>query len=295
MRHSETGQPRINMRGDVRTMRAADIDAGLRLCRASGWNQTRRDWELFLRLSPQGCRVVVQDDQVIGTVATVNYENRFSWIAMVLVDPAARGKGIGSLLMNEALTVLQEGRSIRLDATPAGQPVYRQLGFIDEYSLSRMEIAVAPANLITQGKLARPMTRADLPAIFSFDRAAFGADRGALLEWLLAGAPEFAWVNEEGGQITGYCFGRHGHNAEHLGPVIAHDQPTARELVSACLRQQAGTPFYLDATHHAADWRAWLAAIGFREQRPFLRMYRGANAFPGWPEKQFGITGPEFG
>ena len=35
-----------------RQMESADIPAGLSLCRAAGWNQLSRDWELFLRLSP---------------------------------------------------------------------------------------------------------------------------------------------------------------------------------------------------------------------------------------------------
>ncbi len=279
----------------VRPLRPADIEAGLQLCRASGWNQTRRDWEQFLNLSPHGCRVAVKGEQVIGTVATVNYEKRFGWVAMVLVEPAARGQGIGTSLLQEALSILQDARAIRLDATPAGQPVYRQLGFVDEYSLSRMEMVVARAGLKLPDNPARPLIRADYPAVLRFDREIFGADRRALLEWLFAGAPEYAGVIEQHGQINGYCFGRHGHNAEHLGPVIAHEQATARQLVTACLQQQPGKPFFLDATHHASDWRTWLESIGFRAQRPFLRMSRGENAFPGWPEKQFAILGPEFG
>ena len=278
-----------------RTMHSSDIEAGLRLCRVSGWNQTRRDWEMFLQLSPHGCRVAVLDEQVVGTVATVNYENHFGWVGMVLVDPAARGKGIGTLLMNEALRILKDVPAIRLDATPAGEPVYRQLGFVGEYNLSRMTAVIAPENLLLQDNSARPMKPEDFPAVFSLDSEIFGADRHALLEWMLAGAPEYAWVNEQCGQINGYSFGRHGHNAEHLGPVIASDQTTARHLVMACLQQHPGKQFYLDASQHSTEWRAWLEAIGFREQRPFLRMYRGSNQYPGLPEKQFTILGPEFG
>ena len=76
-------------------MTSEDVPAGLALCRLARWNQTERDWELFLRLSPNDCRVAVKGDQVVGTVTTVNYQNLFSqtlfsWIGMVLVDPAQR-------------------------------------------------------------------------------------------------------------------------------------------------------------------------------------------------------------
>jgi len=278
-----------------RPMALADIAAGLELCRAARWNQTQRDWEQFLRLSPAGCRVAVKDERVAGTVTTVRYEDRFSWIGMVLVDPAERGQGIGALLMAEALEVLKDLPSIRLDATPAGHTVYQKLGFVDERWLSRMETVVSQEGLALRSNPARPMAKDDLPAVAILDREVFGADRRITLEWMFDGAPEYAWVVEERGQISGYAFGRHGFNFEHLGPIVAHDQTLARLLVSACLNQQAGKRFVIDASHYETVWRAWLESIGFSEQRPFIRMFYRDNPYPGLPPKQFGILGPEFG
>ena len=106
----------------LRSMRATDIDAGLRLCRVSGWNQVRRDWEQFLALSPDGCCVAEHEGHVVGTVATVRYGTRFGWIGMVLVDPAVRGRGIGTRLLDHALALLSDMPLVRLDATPAGTP-----------------------------------------------------------------------------------------------------------------------------------------------------------------------------
>lgn len=279
-----------------REMSGQDIEAGLRLCRASHWNQTTRDWELFLELSPHGCRVAIKDGQVIGTVTTVNYENRFSWIGMVLVDPAERGRGIGSQLMSHALDVLSDLSSIRLDATPAGHKVYEKLNFSDEYRLSRMETVVPKGAFARHGNTARPMEKKDLFAVADLDRIVFGADRRLILEWLLEGASEYAWVVEaEDDGISGYTFGRHGFNFEHLGPVVARSQQTARQLVSACLSQHEGRRFILDASHCEPDWRLWLESVGFREQRPFIRMFYRDNPFPGLPSQQYGILGPEFG
>ncbi len=288
---SNTATPSVSFRA----MRRDDIEAGLRLCRAARWNQTSRDWEMFLQLSPAGCRVAVKDQQVIGTVATVRYENRFSWIGMVLVDPAERGQGIGAGLMSEALAELEDLPSIRLDATPAGHEVYRKLDFVDEYRLSRMETVVTSDGLMQSDYLVCPMAREDLSAVAAFDREVFGASRRALLEWMFEGAPEYAWIIKQAGQVTGYTFGRHGFNFEHLGPVVACDQQMARRLVAAGLNQQPGRRFILDASLDEPDWRAWLESIGFREQRPFIRMFHRANPYPGLPAKQFGILGPEFG
>ena len=65
----------------TRPMLETDIEAGLRLCRASGWNQLEADWRTFLESRPGGCRAVVcqepacdeaaGDDRVIGTAAII--------------------------------------------------------------------------------------------------------------------------------------------------------------------------------------------------------------------------------
>jgi ribosomal protein S18 acetylase RimI-like enzyme len=258
-------------RARFRDMTPADIAAGLKLSRAAGWNQTERDWGLFLQLSPKGCRVAVIDERVVGTVATARYEDRFAWIGMVLVDPPERGQGIGARLTAEALEVLEDMPSIRLDATPAGHAVYQKLGFVDEYRLSRMERLASSEGLSLRRNPARPMMKDDLPAVAIFDRQVFGADRRLTLEWMFDGAPEYAWIIEERGQILGYMLGRRGYNFESMGPVVAHDQRTARRMVSACLNRQAGKPFIIDASHHDADWRAWLdSASGGRSFECFI-------------------------
>lgn len=278
-----------------REMVPADISAGLQLCRFSRWNQLARDWELFLKLNPSGCLVALDDERVVGTVATLRFQDRFSWISMVLVDKVVRGCGIGTQLLHEAMQILDEMPAIRLDATPAGHAIYRKLGFADEYCLSRMEAIKPVAELPVANNPAQPMTNSDLADVFKFDLEVFGADRQVLLRWMLAGAPEYAWVVRRGGRVAGYTFGRHGFAFEHMGPVIAQDQQSAQHLVTACFASRMGKPVILDAPHDYPEWLAWLASCGFTKQRPFIRMIRGENKYPGQPEKQFAIVGPEFG
>ena len=278
-----------------RVMTAEHIPAGLALCRSARWNQLQRDWELFLALSPNECRVAVKGDQVIGTVTTVSYQDCVSWIGMVLVDLAERRQGIGTQLLSEALSVLNDLPLIGLDATPAGREVYLKLGFVDECRLSRMEAVVADSFASQEHNPARPMTEADWPHVLELDRDAFGADRRTMLEWMFAGAPEAAWVLPREGELAGFVFGRHGFNFQHIGPVIAKDTDAACQLVSAALETQRGKAVILDAAHHSSEWLNWLEAAGFREQRPFVRMLRGKGSLPGKPEHQFAILGPEFG
>jgi GNAT superfamily N-acetyltransferase len=288
-----------------------DIPAGLRLCRIAGWNQLSADWELFLRLSPRGCRAAVQDGKVVGTVTTVNYENRFAWVGMVLVDPETRGQGVGTQLLQEAMSILRGIPSIRLDATPQGRPVYQRLGFEDEYGLCRMqraEITVAdgprelsprplPSTLRqTEEFSVRPMKAEDLVTIGEADRGIFGADRHEILQWALQQSPEYAWIALSSAGLEGYCFGRHGFNFDQIGPVHSRRELVAQRLVTACLSSvQSGIRVIVDPLLHSPSWPEWLRQASFVYQRPFTRMALGRNRHPGVPEKMWTMFGPEFG
>jgi GNAT superfamily N-acetyltransferase len=278
-----------------RPMVDGDIAAGLSLCRSAGWNQTAEDWQLFLLLSPQGCCVAVDDDgEVRGTVATVRYEDHFSWIGMVLVDPGHQRQGIGIQLLRESLQILSNEDTVKLDATPAGRHIYLQLDFVDEYSISRMEASEAPAVDI-QGFQVRLVREEDLPSLLEFDRKVFGADREPVIRSVFQRSPRLAFLSERNGRIEGYCFGRTGHKFTHIGPVVGSDFQSARAVVAAAFQNVGGRPLVIDSPHHSPEWMQWLTSTGFREQRPLIRMYRGTNAHPGIPSKQFAILGPEFG
>jgi GNAT superfamily N-acetyltransferase len=273
---------RSDMRIRLRAMTPADIPAGLALCRAAGWNQIETDWQRFLALHPMGARVAVDpDDAVIGSVATLRYDGGFDWLAMVLVAPAYRRQGVASRLVEEALDLLGAHAPVRLDATPAGELVYRKLAFVPEYALARMERppgASASAAAPAQNEGVRAMDDADLPEVFTLDRDVFGADRAALLRTLRQEAPRYAIVDRRGSHLEGYAFGRHGFSFDQLGPIIARDERVACRLVGHVVASHPRVAFLLDVPRRSAAWVAWLGDIGFREQRGFVRLVRGAPA-----------------
>jgi len=274
-------------------MTPEDIPDGLRLCRAAGWNQREGDWRALLALNPDGFVAAVSGGAVVGTGGAVRYGNALAWVCMILVDPAARGQGIGTRIMEDVLEKLRGVAVVGLDATPRGRPVYVKLGFGDARPLARFEARLSSPPSRPAG--VRSLTPADLPAVLAWDREAFGADRGPLLRWAFDEAPEYAWCADGAGGLVGYSFGRHGHNAEHLGPVVARDTDTARTLVAAGLASASGRPVFIDAPREPMEWARALAGLGFVEQRPFTRMYRGDATEPGRPEQLFAVVGPEFG
>lgn len=274
-------------------MTSADIATGLHLCRVSGWNQLARDWEHFLEVNPGGARVLDRAGEVVGTVASLRYGS-LGWVAMVLVEPSCRRQGLGAQLLTAGLDLLVDTEAVALDATPAGEPMYRARGFTQLERLSRMTAVVLGDGLPPRSPSVRPMEPADVPRIAHWDMEAYGLDRRRLLQWLYASAPEYAWVALHSDRVAGYTLGRHGFNFEHLGPIVAADAGVAIELTSACLARHAGRAFVIDARLRAAPWVRWLETIGFREQRLFIRMGRNARMY-GLLERRFASAGPEFG
>jgi GNAT superfamily N-acetyltransferase len=274
-------------------MTPLDVSAGMSLCRASGWNQTERDWETFLTAAPQGALVAEEGGAVIGTVATLPY-GPFTWISMVLVDPAARGRGVGTLLLERGLALVPEGVTARLDATELGEPLYRTLGFAAEYRLARWFLDGAPS---VCGKTAgvRPFQSGDWLATDAMDRRAFGAPRRALLERLVDEAPGYAWVLEGRSGLRGYLFGRRGHNRDQLGPLVGDSPEAATALVDTCLAQHPDRSFFIDVPEDQRAWKRVLSDLGFVVERSFLRMRRGGSGAPGEPPLVYAIAGPEFG
>src|SRR5438093_9578061 len=129
----------------IRPLTFEDLDDALRLSTVVGWNQRLDDWRMLLRLAPAGAFAArlgardvsdVSDVSIVGTAIGIDYGG-FAWIAMMLVDPAYRGRGLGRRLLEAALDAVPPNLRIRLDATPLGRPLYQRYGFEDEATLSR--------------------------------------------------------------------------------------------------------------------------------------------------------------
>jgi len=282
---------------DFRDMTVADLEDGLRLSRASGWNQTIEDWRLLVSLGPGLFRVAVEEGRIVASGGAVRYGDALAWICMILVDPARRGHGIGTRIFDDVLDrtetlVRTDGlRVVGLDATPAGRGIYVQRGFQDAGGIVRMRAeGVQP---LPHPESVRLLTREDLAGVLARDREIFGAVRGAVLRWAFGTAPDLAWVGSTTGTTT-YCFGRHGDHSDQVGPVVAEDAAIASDLVRACLSRPQGRPLIIDARAEPS-WQAALARVGFREQRPFTRMYLGEARPAAHPALEPAVLGPEFG
>ena len=257
-----------------------------------GWNQMPADWARFLASSPGGCFAAVVDGRVVGTSATFVYGGRLAWIGMVIVDREYREQGIGGRLLQAACDAVDRDGipCVKLDATPAGEPLYEKHGFAREQGLARWELTrPAPG---TGGAIETMSTLGD--ETIELDSSLFGADRGTLVASLRDECPDLAMELRDESGIRGYALGRRGLRADHMGPWMARDEPTAEKILDTFLSRSARPRVFVDCVVAHPFARRILDARGFRPSRPLLRMSRGPSP-PANDRDLLAVVGPEFG
>jgi hypothetical protein len=259
----------------------------------AGWNQTGDDWSLFLE---HGTVFGLGDNtgRTIATGAVLPYAGGFAWISMVLVTASRRRERIGTrILANSSAEIVKRGLVPVLDATPAGERVYRPFGFEPIFGLTRWQGDGGDRRASAAG--IRAMEAADLDAVVEFDAVAFGAARRFLIESLYQRAPQLAFVMPDGtGFVSGFILARPGRIATQIGPIVAADEEAAAVLLDAALGAASG-PVFLDLADGRDEIKRSLQARGYTVQRPFLRMALHRSAPFGDPSRLFVATGPEFG
>jgi len=228
------------------------------LVASANWNQLDGDWLRLLQLAPTTCLGIEQDGHIVASATAISYGRDLAWIGMVLTLPEWRGRGFASTLLR-ALFDRLDVACIKLDATDAGRPVYEKFGFIEEYAVERWvgTLAAAPAR--------------QHPVDYDLDRAAFGADRRALLETLGSG--------------------RVGRVANYAGPIVARTADEARERVLGC--GVAGRVFW-DMPAINLQAASLARELGFEPARRLWRMRKGAP-LPERPELVYALAGFELG
>jgi ribosomal protein S18 acetylase RimI-like enzyme len=264
----------------------ADVPGALALSNKVGWNQTAADWRLFIA----HCRTIGlfhAGEGLVATAAALPYEG-FGYISMVIVDPAWRRRGLARRLMGECIDTLRgQSRAALLDATPAGALVYRGLGFVELATMERWEGEGGEAPQVDG--VAERLGPGDFDKLIAADAAAFGSQRRFLLEDFLARPGTAAWTCD-----GSYLVMREGYRARQIGPLVASSVKAARVLLATAIASARGRMF-LDLFTSWPDLAALLESLGFKRQRPFIRMALDRATLPGDLARLAIAAGPEFG
>jgi GNAT superfamily N-acetyltransferase len=259
------------MSNRIRVLQPSDVPHTLQLSQAAGWNQTREDWSLAIEMNPDGCFAMECDGGIVATTTTIRYGTDLAWIGMVLTHPEFRGRGFARALMKRAIEHLSDVRTVKLDATEMGKPLYTQLGFAEECAIERW--LRSPQGTSLEAMWGR---RFRLPV--TLDYSAFGADRSPLLHRL-------AQI-EAASHEDAFAMGR----GVRFGPCVSQSKESACVLAKEFLARHANQQLIWDLfpENNLAQ------ELGFEQSRRLTRMVLGRE-LKSRHELIYACAGFEFG
>ena len=273
---------------EIHTLTAADLDRADAIQQAAYGGGSRKDrLQLYLSLQPDGWLLATLDGEPAGIAGGTNY-GTVGHIGLVAVDPSKQRRGVALALMEHLLGWFAEQRCpvIQLDASDAGAPLYRKLGFVeDEKTLgfTQDDCALRPAQSERVGRL----RAADIPALAAFDAPIFGGDRAAVFAAALAEAHERAFVARDAeGQVSGSLFAQ----PQVLGPWAARTPADAEALLAVALTLPFDGAIRTLTPGSNADAAKLLMRYGFSPRRMLRRMRRGGAAAAGRRPLLYGQT-----
>jgi GNAT superfamily N-acetyltransferase len=262
------------------------LNGALALSEEAHWNQIEADWRMMLTAGT-GLGIEV-DGRLVASALMLPYGVKFGWISMVLVAADWQKKGLATRLLNTCIEKLESmGLTPVLDATPAGENVYRPLGFRPHFGFQRWEHESAEE--IQVGSSA--VESVTLEDVIRIDADVFGGARRPIIESLVERSRTFSCEDKN---YNGYLLGRDGRNASQIGPIFTANPTSAIEMLNHALSHLKGRVF-IDACDHQINFIERLKEYSFKPQRPFLRMAKNDGSNFGAPVQMFAMAGPELG
>jgi len=274
----------------IRPLVRGDVDFAMAQKAREGWQASREQFEIYLELDPDGCFLVLEDGRPVGMVTTTGFGSS-GWIGNLIVEPAFRSRGIGRALMEHGIEHLR-GRgaaAVRLEADPQGIPLYRSLGFVDEFESRRLKLAAAAGGASPGDAAAEPMAAAELDEVAALDAAICGADRRRFLE-LKRERSELAVVRRGRRGIDACLMAVATDRGLRIGPCVALDVAGARCLIDAAVAAAAGRAVMIGVPAPNAAALDLLAGMGFERRPSSLRMRLGPAVAVGDPQRVFAIS-----
>jgi GNAT superfamily N-acetyltransferase len=236
----------------------------------------RLEVETYLRVQPDGWFVADDDGEIVAMAGAVAY-GAFCWLGLVATLPGHERRGLASRLSSRVVAWATEHRcrTVALDASEKGRPVYERLGF---QRVGETLALVAPTSLPPDDRSPVELI-ADVAPLLGLDRSVFGGDRAGLLEAIHQVESPRIYAMRDGDELAGYLFARE----RLLGPGCARSPEVATHLVRAALadpshRTDEEVRLLVPMEYEHTDA---LLSLGFRESRRLTHMRLGDQILPG--------------
>ncbi|WP_341365531.1 GNAT family N-acetyltransferase [Yoonia sp. BS5-3] len=265
-----------------RNAQAHELDTILDWAAAEGWNPGLDDAAAFWAADPGGFFVAVDGVRPVAAISVVNHTDHFAFLGLYIVTPNYRGRGVGYALWQHALAHAGT-RTVGLDGVQEQQANYAASGFVHAGGTTRFAGAV-----MAQPVSARLATAADIPDLIGREADVTGVHKPAYLG---------AWFTNTADRKTlllggGICTIRKCRSGAKIGPLIAPDLVTARDLIGQAAGY-FGPDVIIDVPDAAGGLTGLCNDLGLTPGFQTARMYRGAA--PAACGDIFAVTSLELG
>jgi N-acetylglutamate synthase-like GNAT family acetyltransferase len=186
------------------------------------WGDLRPRFQYFI--DSEYCKPVkIAENGVVVAVGTVMLHEDTAWIACIVVHPDHRKKGLGNYITSDIIADIDRDhfKTIYLDATDFGYPVYLKLGFKLENQYAHLRRNDEPFFYESSEHIV-PFEEKWHAQVLALDKLVSGEDRGGILNDFLSASK--LYIRNE--QVEGFFIPDWGD-----GPVVATNNEAGLELM----------------------------------------------------------------
>ena len=269
----------------VRKMQESELEFAKSLTDGEEWGNSIEDWQRLFRISVP--LVAYEGDKLLGVTTAFDYGN-LGMIGNVVVSSKSRGKGVGKILLKEAMKRLETCKSVRVHSKMDVTPFYKDLGFMAEgmSTVFRLDADMKSFQPFDVESDKNNIVPADSywDEIIAMDLRQFGANRSPFLKELNDYLPQCSFVAlGEDGSIKGFIMAKGEDDWYEIGPWIV--EPGCKNwqgLLQAAVQaipDDSTVEIFVPAPNFRVT--SLLDSVGYHAHSYCMSMYYGED----WPEE----------
>ena len=202
-------------------MQESDIEFAKSLTDSEDWGNSVEDWQRLMKISIP--LIAVDGKQSVGVTTAFDYGN-LGMIGNVVVSSKSRGKGVGKILLKEAMKRLESCKSVRVQSRMEVTTFYKELGFLAEGMSTQFRLdadmkSFQPFDVGSDENIVPAEGYMD--EILAIDQRQFGGDRSQFLKELNDYLPQCSFVAlGEDGSVKGFIMAKGEDSWYEIGPWI---------------------------------------------------------------------------
>ena len=202
-------------------MLESDIEFAKSLTDSENWGNSIEDWRRLLGISIP--LIAYEGESSLGVTTAFDYGN-LGMIGNVVVSSQSRGKGVGKILLKEAMKRLESCKSVRVQSRMEVTSFYKELGFLPEGMSTQFRLdsdmkSFQPFDIGSDENIAPAEGYMD--EILAIDQRQFGGDRSQFLKEINDYLPQCSFVAlGEDGSVKGFIMAKGEDFWYEIGPWV---------------------------------------------------------------------------